>query len=218
MGDSAHPEILSNIKLANLRKREKKRLKRGRQKARKKEKESPNISKKTQTGTQKQQKQAEPESEQIKKKTEISPKATEVDKPPPAEATSAEIILEKNPGQSPSEKSFTTPAQSVISSPTPSGPVPKETITPENLDDESSFSTAKKRKKKKKKIDQKKKKKPLEEHLRLHVQQAGVSVEQYIELENHINSWRKSGNGQRLTLNNQEQHFEKVMFNKLRAM
>jgi len=214
--DSAHPEILSNIKLANLRKREKKRLKRARQKARKKEKESPNISKKTQTGTQKQQKQAEPESEQIKKKTEISPKATEVDKPPPAEATSAEIILEKNPGQPPSEKSFTTPAQSVISSPTPSGPVPKETIIPVNLEDESSFSTAKKRKKKKKKIDQKKNKKQLEEHLRLHLQHAGVSVEQYIELENHINSWRKSGNGQRL--NNQEQNFEKVMVNKLRAM
>jgi len=214
--DSAHPEILSNIKLANLRKREKKRLKRARQKARKKEKESPNISKKTQTGTQKQQKQPEPESEQIKKKTEISPKATEEDKPPPAEATSAEIILERNPGQPPSEKSFTTPAQSVISSPTPSGPVPKETITPENLDDESSFSTAKKRKKKKKKIDQKKKKKQLDEHLRLHVQQAGIAVEQYIELENHINSWRKSGSSQRL--NNQEQHFEKVMANKLRAM
>jgi len=213
--DSAHPEILSNIKLANLRKREKKRLKRARQKARKKEKESPNISKKTQTGTQKQQKQAEPESEQIKKKAEISPKAIEVDKPTPAEATSAEIILEKNPGQPPSEKSFTTPAQSVISSPTPSGPVPKETIIPASLDEESTFSTAKKRKKKKKKIDQKKKKQ-MEEHLRLHVQQAGVSMEKYIELENHINSWRKSYNSQ--VLNNQEQHFEKVMATKLRAM
>jgi len=84
------------------------------------------------------------------------------------------------------------------------------------LDDESSFSTAKKRKKKKKKIDQKKKTKPLEEPFRLHLQQAGVSVEQYIELENHINSWRNGGNNN--CINYQEQNFEKVMANKLRAM
>lgn len=214
--DSAHPEILSNIKLANLRKREKKRLKRARQKARKKEKESHNISKKTQTGTQKQQKQPEPESEQIKKTAEISPKATEEDKPSTVEAASADITFEKNPGQPPSEVSFTTPAQSVISSPTPSGPALMETPTPENLDDDSSFSTAKKRKKKKKKIDQKKKKKQLDENLRLYVQQAGIAVEQYIELENQIILWRKTRNSQ--LLHNQEQQFEKVMTSKLRAM
>jgi len=211
--DSAHPEILSNVQRANLRKREKKRLKRARQKARKKEKESPNISKKTQTGTQKQQKQTEPESEQIKKSAEISPKVTAKDKSPLAEEASVEIISEKPPAQPPSETSFTTPAQSVISSPTPSGP--KNSISPEILDEEISFSTAKKRKKKKKKIDQKQKMKQVEGNLLIHVTQAGVSVEQYIDLENHINTWRKNSTTQSAHI--QEQHFEKVMTNKLRA-